>query len=87
MLIGSNGEKQGLVAFSVALESARVSSLDLVQVSPSDANPIVCKLLDYGKHVFDKKKVFLHPRLRLKEILRKKSNLDHQLMWVIIILN
>ena len=37
MLIGSNGEKQGLVAFSVALESARVASLDLVQVSPSDA--------------------------------------------------
>jgi translation initiation factor IF-3 len=35
MLIGSNGEKQGLVAFSVALESAREASLDLVQVSPS----------------------------------------------------
>ena len=48
MLIGSNGEKQGLVAFAVALESARVASLDLVQVSPSDAEPVVCKLLDYG---------------------------------------
>ena len=55
MLIGSNGEKQGLVATSVALESARVASLDLVQVSPSDSNPVVCKLLDYGKHIFDKK--------------------------------
>jgi translation initiation factor IF-3 len=40
----SNGEKQGLVAFSVALESAR-QQLDLVQVSPSDANPVVCKLI------------------------------------------
>ncbi len=30
--------------------------LDLVQVSNSDADPIVCKLLDYGKHVFSKKK-------------------------------
>ena len=56
MLIGSNGEKKGLVAFSEALESARAASLDLVQVSPSDSSPIVCKLLDYGKHVFDKKK-------------------------------
>jgi len=27
--------------------------MDLVQVSPSDANPIVCKILDYGKHLFD----------------------------------
>ena len=30
--------------------------MDLVQVSPSDSKPIVCKLLDYGKHLFDKKK-------------------------------
>ena len=56
MLIGAGGEKQGLVPFSQALESARASSLDLVQVSPSDAEVIVCKLLDYGKHLFDKKK-------------------------------
>ncbi len=49
MLIGSNGEKQGLVAFSVALESARVASLDLVQVSPSDASPVVCKLIRLWK--------------------------------------
>ena len=55
MLIGAGGEKQGLVPFSQALESARASSLDLVQVSPSDAEVIVCKLLDYGKHLFDKK--------------------------------
>ena len=27
------------------------ASLDLVQVSPSEAKPVVCKLLDYGKHV------------------------------------
>ena len=56
MLIGSNGEKKGLVDLSEALESAKAVSLDLVQVSPSDADPLVCKLLDYGKHVFDKKK-------------------------------
>ena len=31
-------------------------SLDLVQVSPVGAEPVVCKLLDYGKHLFDKKK-------------------------------
>ena len=41
---------------NVALESSKAASLDLVQVSPSDANPLVCKLLDYGKHIFEKKK-------------------------------
>ncbi len=56
MLISSNGEKQGLVSIDSALDSAKAASLDLVQVSPSDANPVVCKLLDYGKHVFEKKK-------------------------------
>ena len=56
MLIGFNGEKIGLVPFNEALESARIATLDLVQVSPSDSKPVVCKLLDYGKYLFDKKK-------------------------------
>ena len=56
MLIGSNGEKVGILSFDDALKSAKDVSLDLVQVSPSDASPVVCKLLDYGKHLFDKKK-------------------------------
>ena len=56
MLIGADGEKIGILSFSEALKSASSASLDLVQVSPSDANPVVCKLLDYGKHLFDKKK-------------------------------
>ena len=56
MLIDVDGKKIGLIPFSEALDSAKAASLDLVQVSPSEANPVVCKLLDYGKHIFDKKK-------------------------------
>ena len=56
MLISSNGEKKGLVSLNDALEAAKNESLDLVQVSPNDSNPVVCKLLDYGKHIFEKKK-------------------------------
>ena len=56
MLINSNGEKKGLVNINDALEAAKNESLDLVQVSRSDSDPVVCKLLDYGKHVFEKKK-------------------------------
>ena len=46
----------GIVSLNEALDIAKQSSLDLVQVSPSDADPIVCKVLDYGKHLFEKKK-------------------------------
>ena len=56
MLIDSNGDKKGIVSIAEALDAANSASLDLVQVSPSDADPVVCKLLDYGKYVFDKKK-------------------------------
>ena len=56
MLIDSNGQKQGIVSIVDALEAANKESLDLVQVSSLDSEPVVCKLLDYGKHLFDKKK-------------------------------
>ena len=72
MLIGVSGEKHGVVDFSEAMESAKTASLDLVQVSPSDADPVVCKLLDYGKYVFDKKKMSAQIKRKLKEIQLKK---------------
>ena len=56
LLVDSNGQKKGLVSIQEALDEAKSSSLDLVQVSPSGADPVVCKILDYGKLLFDKKK-------------------------------
>ena len=56
MLIDQKGDKQGIVSIDFALNSAKDASLDLVQVSSSDSNPVVCKLMDYGKHIFAKKK-------------------------------
>ena len=56
MLINEDGTKRGLVTFHDAIESAKSKSLDLVQVSPDGSDVVVCKLLDYGKHLFDKKK-------------------------------
>ena len=66
MLIDQNGGKQGLVLIEVALDSAKAAFLDLVQVSPSDANPVVCKLLDYGKHIFEKKKNTSSSKVKVK---------------------
>jgi len=72
MLIGANGEKMGILPFSEALKLASSASLDLVQVSPSDANPIVCKLLDYGKHLFDKKKSISSAKVKVKRNTTKE---------------
>ena len=54
-LIGSKGEQLGIVSIEEALEHAEKSSLDLVQMA-KEGDPMVCKLLDHGKHVFDTKK-------------------------------
>ena len=56
MLIGQSGEKLGLIDFDSAIQKALDSNVDLVQVSPEASDPIVCKLMDYGKHIFSKKK-------------------------------
>ena len=72
MLIGVNGEKIGILSLNEALKSASEASLDLVQVSPSDSNPIVCKLLDYGKHLFDKKKSNSSAKVRVKRNTTKE---------------
>ena len=56
MLIDDSGEKLGVVKIEEALDKAKAKNIDLVQVSPFGANPTVCKLLDYGKFQFEKKK-------------------------------
>ena len=72
LLVDANGEKRGLVSLPEALEAAKESSLDLVQVSPSDANPIVCKILDYGKHLFSKKKNISASKSKVKRNTTKE---------------
>ena len=72
MLIGAAGEKIGLLSLNEALALARTAALDLVQVSPSDSSPIVCKLLDYGKYVFDKKKSISSSKVKVKKNTTKE---------------
>ena len=54
-LVGSDGKQVGVVGKSEALARARNEGLDLVLIAP-DSQPPVCKILDYGKHIFDQKK-------------------------------
>ena len=61
-MVASDGSQVGVVSLTVALETAQKETLDLVEISP-DAEPPVCKIMDYGKHVFDiKKKVALQKK-------------------------
>nr|WP_205126688.1 MULTISPECIES: translation initiation factor IF-3 [Nitrincola] len=53
-LIGADGSQVGVVAINQALEMAQEAELDLVQIS--EADPIVCKIMDYGKHQYELKK-------------------------------
>ena len=54
-LIGEGGDQLGIVSISEALKAAVEVKLDLVEIAP-DADPVVCKILDYGKRVFEAKK-------------------------------
>jgi translation initiation factor IF-3 len=66
MLIDQNGDKHGLVDISLALNKAGEAEIDLVQVSPLDSDPVVCKLMDYGKHIFAKKKNISSSKAKVK---------------------
>mgnify|MGYP001332096810 FL=1 len=72
MLIDSTGEKIGVIPIEEALKKAEAESLDLVQVSSSDSNPIVCKLLDFGKHIFSKKKNLSGSKTKTKKNTTKE---------------
>jgi len=54
-LIGADGGQVGIVSIDEALKAAEDAKLDLVEIAP-EADPVVCKLMDYGKHVFEAKK-------------------------------
>ena len=66
MLIDFDGSKKGVMSIDLAIDAAKKASLDLVQVSPSDSDPVVCKLLDYGKYIFEKKKNVSSSKVRVK---------------------
>ena len=54
-LVAADGGQVGVVSIEDALTAAEDAKLDLVLIAP-DADPQVCKIMDYGKHVFDLKK-------------------------------
>ena len=70
-LIGPDGEQVGVVSIQEAIAAAEEAKLDLVEISP-DAAPPVCRIMDYGKHIFEKKKQQAAARKNQKQIQIKE---------------
>lgn len=54
-VIGADGEQAGILALADALRLAEDSELDLVEISPN-ADPPVCRVMDYGKFLYEDSK-------------------------------
>lgn len=66
-VIGPNGEQVGILSISEALENASSVGLDLVEVAPN-SEPPVCRVMDYGKFVFEQNKKAQSARRKQKQI-------------------
>ena len=73
-LIGADGKQVGIVAIREALQKAEEAGLDLVEISP-DAIPPVCRVMDYGKFVFEQNKLKATQRKKQKQIQIKEIKL------------
>ena len=67
-VIGADGEQAGVMPLNKALELAAEADLDLVEIAP-DAKPPVCRVMDYGKFLFELSKK--------KHAAKKKQKVIH----------
>ncbi len=78
-LIGSDGDNVGVVEIHDALERAKDEGLDLVEISPN-ADPPVCKILDFGKYKYEVAKKANEARKKQKTIdvkeIKMRPNID-----------
>ncbi len=82
-LIGADGDNVGVVPIQKALDMAHQAELDLVEVAPG-ANPPVCRIMNFGKFLYERTKKEREARkaqtkIEIKEIrLRPKTNEHHR---------
>ena len=70
-MIGKDGEQVGIVTIDEAQAAADAASLDLVEIVPN-AEPPVCRVMDYGKFVFEAKKQKQEARKKQKQVQVKE---------------
>lgn len=78
-LVGADGEMVGVVSLRDALLAAEDAGLDLVEIAPQ-AEPPVCKILDYGKYKYEAQKKAAEARKKQKIIevkeIKLRPNID-----------
>ena len=78
-LVGADGENVGIVGIEEALDMAAEAGMDLVEVSPN-ADPPVCKILDYGKFKYKAQKKANEARKKQKTVdikeIKMRPNID-----------
>ena len=70
-LTDADGQPVGIVSLHEAMSAAEEANLDLVEISPN-AEPPVCRVMDYGKFIFEKSKKDKEQRQKNKQIQLKE---------------
>lgn len=70
-IISETGEQLGIMSSAEAMEIAMEKELDLVEISPN-ANPPVCKIMDYGKYKYEQTRKAKEAKKNQKQIVVKE---------------
>ena len=73
-LIDQDGQQVGVVAIAEAIRSAEEAGLELVEIAPN-SEPPVCRIMDYGKYLFEQKKQKAAAKKKQKQIHIKEVKL------------
>jgi len=84
-LISAEGKQLGIVTLKDALEMAEKLELDLIEVAPQ-ADPAVCRIMDYGKIIYQKSKKVQEAKkkqvvIRVKEVRVRPNTNEHDLQF------
>jgi len=80
-LINADGENIGVVSIREALQTAYDADLDLIEIAPQ-ADPPVCRVMDYGKFMYERTKKEKEAKkaqktVEIKEIRMRPKTTDH----------
>lgn len=70
-LIDKDGKQVGVVSIADSIAAAEAEGLDLVEIV-AESDPPVCRIMDYGKHLFDEKKKRTESRKKQRQVQIKE---------------
>jgi translation initiation factor IF-3 len=73
-LINENGDQEGVVPVQKAIDAASAARMDLVEIAPN-AEPPVCKIMDWGKYRFEQQKKAQASKKKQKQVQVKEIKL------------